>query len=83
MQFAGKEDVALKVVDISLDPAAVLVLLIHKTDLSELLVAEIASGFSPNQPCPIAFIKVVDVYLNRSTRWNAERIGKRSHYWAY
>jgi hypothetical protein len=38
-QFTGKEDMARKIVDRSFDPASVLILLVHKPDLSALLVA--------------------------------------------
>jgi hypothetical protein len=62
-QFAGKENVASKVVDITLDRASVLILLVHKPDLSALLVAQIACGLPPNQSGTIAFIDVVDVNL--------------------
>jgi hypothetical protein len=44
-----------------------------------LVISPTNHGFSPNQSCTIAFIKVVDVYPNLSTRGNAEGIDQRCH----
>jgi hypothetical protein len=79
VQFTGKENVAHEVVDITFHGASVLILLVNKSDLCALLVAEIARGFPPNQSCAIAFIDVVDVNLYRCARWDTEGIRERSH----
>src|ERR1700683_3068223 len=79
VQFTGKENVACKVVDITFDRASVLILLLHKPDLSALLVAKIARGLPPNQSGTIAFIDVVDVNLYRRTRRDTEGIRERGH----
>jgi hypothetical protein len=62
-QLAGKENVASKIVDKTLDPASVLIFLVHKSNLSALLMANVARGFPPNQSCAIAFVDIVDVSL--------------------
>ena len=81
-QFAGKENVACKVVDITFDRASVLILLVHKPDLSALLMAEIARGLPPNQSGTIAFIDVVDVNLYWRTRRDTGRNPRTRPYWA-
>jgi len=78
-QFAGKEDVTLKIVEKSFDAASVLVLLVHEPNLSALFVTKITRGFPSNQAGTIAFIDVVDVNLYRRTRRDTEGIGKRGH----
>jgi hypothetical protein len=78
-QFAGKENVARKVVDITFDPASMLILLVHEPDLSALLVAEVARGFPPNQSCAIAFTNVIDVNLYWCTRRDTKGIRERGH----
>src|ERR1700693_1351253 len=78
-QFTGKENVACKVVDITFYPVSVLILLVHKPDLSALLVAEIARGFPPNQSCAIAFIDVVNVNFYWCTPRDTKGIRERGH----
>ena len=79
MQLTRKKDMAGKSINITFYTMSILILLIDKPNLSELLMAQVSYGFLPDQPRIIALIKIVDVYLNRCARRNAEGIRERGH----
>ena len=56
-----------------------LIFLVHESNLSALLVANVARSFPPNQSCAIALVDIVDVNLYWYARRNTEGIRKRRH----